>query len=303
MSKLTVEDDGSATRLAALEACEQRIFIAYRRGLDATCAIAKELVTITDSELWRARDYEKFDDYVADKLHIDGRTADRMIRTWHSRGFLEQAGVELPFNESLIAELSVLPMERQADVWQGLVRVCEREDKPITANTVRKAVEVERDRLAATPAAASEKSAPPAQRRGVQSELHIDDDEETDKSQKAAPAPPRFSDEGERALARIAKHCGDATVKAILSGNVQMTESTVLKWAEQEDVMLRNLRYYLMDLRWHIGRALAHERRLVDGDSTLDQLVLLARVRGGQVTIQHNDFLVSLQQVAAKSVA
>jgi hypothetical protein len=301
MSKLTVQDDGSATRLAALEACEQRIFIAYRRGLDATCAIAKELVAITEDQLWRARDYENFDDYVADRLHIDGRTADRMIRTWNSRALLEQAGIELPFNESLIAELSVLPMERQADVWQGLVRVCEREDKPITANTVRKAVEVERDRLAATPAATP---APPAQRRGVQSELHIDDDEGTDKSQRAAPAIPQFSDEGERALARIAKHCGDATVEAILAGHVQMTESTVLKWAEQEDVMLRNLRYYLMDLRWHIGRALAYERRLVDGDSTLDQMILLARVRGGQVTIQHNDFVISLQQqIAAKSAA
>lgn len=308
MSKLTVQDDGSATQLAALEVCEQHIFMAYRRGLDATCDIAKELVIISDQELWRARNYEKFDAYVAKELNLDVRTAERMMRIWRSRALLEEAGVELPFNETLIAELGALPPERQSDIWQGIVRVCERDDKPITASTVRKAVEIERDRLAALPPPPSQEkpaAAAPGQRRGVESELRVGDEEQKEQrgggdGDKAKPATtPQFSDEAERALARIARHCGEAVVKAILSGNLPMSQSTLLKWAEQEDSLLRNLRYYLVDLRWTLGKAMAHERKLVDGDSTLDQMILLAKVRGGSVTIKHNDFLVSIKQEVA----
>src|SRR4029077_847975 len=127
-------------RKAALDECELKIVTAFRRGLEATCSIARELHKILRDELYKAKTQE-FKDYLREYLKIDERSFRRIIAISQTVDQLKEAGLELPANESQAAELSRLQPPLRPKIWLELITKAEREDKNLTLDEVRRAVE------------------------------------------------------------------------------------------------------------------------------------------------------------------
>jgi hypothetical protein len=271
MNQLTLAKDEE--RKVQLEACENRIFSAFRRGLEATCDIGKELRTIEADTLYDVRGYQNLIPYAERELRMDERSVRRSMNILSVIERLEGSGVQLPSNESQLIELARLPDERVLPVWERLVKTCDKKDVPITIFRVREAVNLD------------EEPAKPA-RGGVQANISLDETEP-------------LTEAGEKALARIRRICGEDIAKAIESGAVTLPEKALIKWAELKDQLMRNLVYYIIDQRWTVAQAIAYEEKKITGHSTLEDMILLARARGGHVAIQHDEFLVTIERAAA----
>jgi hypothetical protein len=272
MNQLTLAKDEE--RKVRLEACESRIFSAFRRGLEATCDIGKELRTIEAETLYDVRGYEELMPYAERELRMDERSVRRSMNILSVIERLEGSDIQLPSNESQLIELAKLPDERVLPVWERLVKTCDKKDVPITIFRIREAVNLD------------EEPAKPAPRGGVQANISLDETEP-------------LTEAGEKALARIRRICGEDIAKAIESGVVTLPEKALIKWAELKDQLMRNLVYYIIDQRWTVAQAIAYEDKKITGDSTLEDMILLARARGGHVAIQHNEFLVTVDRAAA----
>lgn len=252
-----------------LEACEAKIFSAFRRGLEATCDIGKELRKIDARRLYEVRGYDDILPYAKRELRMDEGAVTRSMDILTVIELLEKAGAPLPSNESQLVELARLPETRVVEVWERLVDTCDKEDVPITTKRIRVAVNLDDDQ-------------PPA-RKGVA--VSLDDIE-----------PEALSEAGERALARIARVCGLEVAEAIRTGVRTVSERAMIKWAEQKDHEMRGLVYYVIDQGWSVGDALVYESKTVNGNSTLDQMAMRARARGGHLAIRHEEFLVKLDR-------
>jgi hypothetical protein len=280
-------EDNSA-RLAELEACEKRIFIALRRSMEITNAIAKELITIRDKALWLAREYKSFKDYVANGLGLDFRSAFRITGISGTLALLDEAGLEIPANETIVAELGRLPEQYRLEVWQTTVEQCAKENQPVTAQIMHKtinAIQAEQRTLFGQQAI----SAKDGERAGVAVDVNLEEE---------AKPTIQLSDDGEIALDRIKRWCGEETAKAILSGNLPISERELIKWAEQDEQVARNLRYYIVEQRWSLQSAINYENKLINSKSTLEQMINFAIARGGRLAIRHNDFRITIERVA-----
>jgi hypothetical protein len=163
---------------------------------------------------------------------------------------------------------------------------------------VRIAVEQEQRRTATK----ESKPAPRSRRRsGVRTPLDKDEDKNkgngeqgkdkpTETKAEGVPDRIRLTGEGEKALDRIRALCGEETAVGIETCSVAISERELIKWADQSDTIVKNLAHYIVDLRWSVRKALDYEERIIDGESTLSQLIVLARARGGSVTIEHKDY-------------
>src|SRR6266481_1832510 len=136
-------------RLVLLEECEHRIMSAYRKGMEATEAIARELRTINDQELYRDRECKTFELYVLKYCRISVDTAQQMIAVLRTNDLLREAGLALPANQSQAAELARLEPDQQVIVWQRLLDGESQSEMPLTASIVKKQVDLARS---ATPA-------------------------------------------------------------------------------------------------------------------------------------------------------
>ena len=106
-----------------------------------------------------------------------------------------------------------------------------------------------------------------------------------------------LSEEGERALSKIRRVCGETVATAIENGSLQLAEKSILKWAEQTNDLMQNLIHYVVDLRWSVKDALAYEEKIPTGSTTLDAIVVLARARGGRFVIKHQDFKITIERM------
>ena len=273
MNQLSLSDN---ERMVELEACESRIFGALRRGLEATCDVAKELLTIDAGKLYELRGHENLKAYADEELRLDEKAVSRSIACLEIIERLENAGIELPSNESQLIELARLPDEQVVPVWEKLISACERKDVPVTVLRVREAVKLDLER---PPAAAP--------RPGVKV--------------KFADEPEPLSEEGERALARIKRVCGEEVAGAIdpQSGARPISERAIIRWAELRDDQMRGLVYYVIDQAWSVSEAINYEERAVNARSTLGEIALRARARGGRLAIQHEEFLVTVDKHVA----
>jgi hypothetical protein len=240
------------------------------------------------------RAYESFSRYVEEYMQCDRHTIDRIIELSQIAQLIEGAGLRLPANETLLRELTKLEPERQKIIWQAITEGFESDE--ITPKIVRIAVEQELKRQ-------SSPSAPETKEQkiqsGVRTALDMDNGEkEEGQTQEAPAAQPKavapgritLTQEGEDALDRIRALCGDRTAEGIEKGYVSISERELIKWADQSDVTVRNLQHYICELRWSVRKALDYEERIIDGESTLNQLIVLARARGGRAIIEHQDY-------------
>jgi hypothetical protein len=286
-------------RMIALEQSEKRILDACRRTIEMTQVIAKELARIETGELFTELGYKFFSHYVEERLHMSIRTAQRIKDISATIDQLEKEGLKLPYNDTQTAELLKLEPGRRSIVWRDLLDACETTEKPLTMYAVRTAVELdlEKAREIAAPTGARV-AAPPEE--GVEIDLNGKPATETPAPERPRRASPRItlSDDGELALEKIRRHCGESVARAIESGNVPLTEKDLIRWADSNEILIRNLAHYVIDLRWTVARAIAFEDRIVDSDTTVSQLIILATARGGSVTIQHNDFQIIINRIA-----
>lgn len=245
-----------------LELREVKIRKALHRGFELTRDIARALIEIEQGKLYEAKDYGSFRQYVIGEL-MDYRSAVRFIAAEQTMALLEHNGIErLPANESQAAELARLPEDNRVEAWQSLISEA---DEP-TVIDVRRLVEKKI-------------------KQGINAEPDADIEIDLDGEQERR----TLSEQGERALDRIREICGDSIAKGIEHGTIDITESDIIHWAEQRDDTVRNLAYYIIDLRWRLNKALAYEDKIVDDHTTIKDLLTFACARGGRIAIQLKD--------------
>lgn len=282
-------------RLILLEECEQKIMSAFRRGMEATEVIARELRKIDDQELFRDKGCETFNNYILKYSRISVDTANRMMAVSRTNDLLREAGLRLPDNETQAAELARLEPQQQVIVWERLLEGERQTEMPLTASIVKKQVELARS---ATPA-------PP--RSGVNVTLNLDDGETKTKDNGApkkmtpaakVPAKVVFTGEGEAALERVRRLCGDPVGNAIANGNLPISERDLLKWSEEDDDMVETLAHYISNLRWTVTQALKFENQTINEATTVGDLMKLAKARDGRYLFSTDYVKVAVELVA-----
>jgi len=99
-----------------------------------------------------------------------------------------------------------------------------------------------------------------------------------------------LSEKGEEALARIKALCGNTIAKAIRQKtNEKLTEDSLRKWADQDDDTVKELPRYVIDKTWGVRKALNYISQIVEGDTEVDELVLMARDREGHFAGRYED--------------
>jgi hypothetical protein len=301
MNQKALTTQEGPSRFALLQELESSITTAFRRGLNAAISMGNDFDQIREKELYRERSYESFGKYVEEHFGMSRQTAERLIGISRTARLIQDAGLMLPTSEAQIVELAKLEPERQKIIWKLILD--EFPEKEITTKIVRLAVEQEERRSQSTSKSSEEDEPKPATRgvatRGVQTALDMDNgQQDAAKDAPKQPTPTKtvvpgritLTQEGEDALDRIRALCGDTTAEGIEKGNVSISERDLIKWAEQSDVVVRNLEHYICNLRWSVRKALEYEERIIDGESTLNQLIVLARARGGRAIIEHQDY-------------
>jgi hypothetical protein len=171
--------------------------------------------------------------------------------------------------------LARLDDETQPLVWQRLLTLRDKDpEKPITVDRVRAAVEFE---LAAKPA-----------RAGVTTTLDLAGNGAADTSTI------RLSADGERALNRIRRLCGDPIADSIVRLNIVISERDLIKWSEQDDATVRRLAYYIAQ-RWSVTKALAFENRDLNGMTTINDMIALACARGGTLELTYQKAKITVE--------
>lgn len=260
-------------RLRQFRDCESKIRKACLRGRDLTREIAQQLILIREHELWRAVRTEygfechNFGEYVEHVLGWEQDAVSRYMRAEATFQLLQAAKLSLPENESQAVALASLDDERQPDVWKRVIDTAEKHQREITVVLVRQAVEQEQEEQRAEE---REKAA-----RNKSKGIKIDMDDGSGQLS--------LSERGEEALARIRAICGDEVADSLLDKTIPITEDALRLWGEQEDAdTVKNLEYYVVNKGWKVRKALNYMSDLIDGDTTIDELMLMARDRKGQ---------------------
>jgi hypothetical protein len=285
----------SKERLLALEQCELKIATNLKRTQDATVAIGRELYKIKSEKLYEERGYEAWADYITATLPFEPRSTERIIGISLTVDRIKKAGLALPDNESMAAELSRLDAERQTEVWGQILDAQARRSQPLTSRGVRAIVDQIED--AQAKAAAKE-------RTGVKTDLDLDSGDAngekaaapaTGSGKKRVPDEVTFTEEGEAALERIRRLAGDEAADAIRYLRVPISERDLLKWAEQDDDLVASLAYYLIEQRWSIAKALGFESQAIGPATPFGKVIERAEARGGNLAIDYLDEKVVVQ--------
>jgi hypothetical protein len=285
-------------RFAKLQECERRIEGLCRRTVQDARAIGRELMTIRDEELYRESlridgqiGYDTWTDYVEIELEWDPRAVQRLINISLCAANLEAAGLELPRNESQIAELARLPAAEQAPTYEEIIAKCEKADLPLT-------IQIIHDRVAQKTVANGEPvKAPqkPRPRKKKAKEGIIVPDMNEDLAVAAASPPETtaknrltLDDRGERALLKIKRLCGESTGQALEWLVVPITQKDLERWADLDDEMVKLMAHYIVNMRWTLSQALKYEHRSEDADrsTTIEELINWAHSRGGYYALQ-----------------
>ena len=219
---------------------------------------------------------------------MDIRTYRRIVAVSQTVAQLQDAGLALPANQTQAEELSRLDPGLRAKIWNSLVIQAETEDKALTTEDIRRAVDL------------VEKQVPQAARPAqVTAGIEVDMDQEN--GSQPPPAKPQAQEEGqlvltekgEAALSRIKKICGAQIAKAIEDGTIAMTERDIRNWAEYDDAMMRTLVYYIVN-RWTLSKAVAFEAREIQESTDVRDLITIASARGGSARVNFGKAKISV---------
>jgi hypothetical protein len=266
-----MENQLSAKR-SRLQEIEHTIREGIAQGRRAIRQIGAGFAKIQTQELWQAAG-EEFHDFYAYAYYAFGMerwNVNYAINAERTFALLERAHLRPPLNESQAAALAGLNEEQQLAVWRRVVEECERAELGITVARIRDAVRQERQ------------NGPPAG-AGVDVDLGAEDELS-------------LTEKGEEALARINALCGPAIESAIRHRrNDKITEDAVCLWAAQDDDTVIALPEYVFDRHWTVRKALNYLSQLIEGDTEIDELVLMARNRSGRFVGKYADARITIE--------
>ena len=278
--------------MTALEDSENKIKSAFRRGLEATCVIAKELHKIYASEAYTLIS-ETWADYIKIRLNMDIRSYRRIIGVSQTIAQLQDAGLALPANQNQAEELSRLDPQLRAKIWNHLVVQAERDDRTLTAEDIKRAVD---EAVEVAGKAQVNAKAPPA---GIEIDMDDKDNGASPPAKKPKPEVQEgqliLTEKGEAALNRIRKICGEEIADAIQSGAKAMTEREIRNWAEYDEAMVRTLTYYVIDKNWPLSKAVAFEQREIQESTDVSELIMIASARGGSARVNFNKAKITIE--------
>ena len=239
-------------RHQALVNAKNIIMSACRRGLEATCEIAEQLHLIDEESLYLDAGYFSMQEYAQKELLLNRQTMDRIRRVAETIELLREAQLQLPDNESQLAELIPLLPEERPQAWQDILSRKEWKDQPVTTKIVRdyvKAVKARRPRLAQ-----------PAKN-----------------GEKIEVAPFKISEAAEEALERIGRICGKDIADKIVNQEIVISERLLIKWAEQDNWIMEKIAYYMMNEGCTLAEALRKEDEYINDKTTISDLIVMAR--------------------------
>lgn len=229
---------------------------------------------------------EDFNEFVTDYLNINIATYRRIIAVSQTVHQLQEAGLELPANETQVAELARLDPPIRARVWNELMIRAEKEDKVLTVEDIRRAVEV-----AEQAALTRDTRGPSDADHGVEVDLEDTNGNEPPAAKKKAPVQEAvlvLTEKGEAALSRVRKVCGEEIANAIASGTKAMTERDLRNWAEYDNEMMRQLVFFVFDQNYPLTKAVNFISKGIDDSTDVHDLILIASSRGGTAMINHD---------------
>jgi hypothetical protein len=275
------------TRHEQLADAERRIQQASRDTVDSIRIIGHELTRIEEEQLFEVMGRNDFQEYVEVHLRLDYRMARAWMRASEALTILDQQKLQLPYNQSQVLELSKLTKpEILVGVWQKILDFCDRENRQLTFDMVRTAVEAQRKKAHQFQTRARKKAPEPV-KKGIDIDLSdVNGAEEIKKSP--------WSEAGEKALNRIRRLCGDDIADAVNEGNPKVPEKDLIKWAEQEAESVKALAYWIVIKGWTLRKALSYDES-IDAETSVAKLIDLARSRGGRVNVQFEDAKITIE--------
>ena len=290
----------TAQRRLELEKCENDIKSSARKTTDEIAKMGAALYRIRQEELWpaKAEELDNSEDgwvnYVENYLGLDIYNAWRCIQVYQVSERLKGSGLMLPDNESQAIELSRAPEARQIPIWQSVVETSEEKDKSVTVRVIKAAVAADQreQQKAGKPISPPKGGIPKASAaKGVTVTLSDDDDGEKEQPER----PPRFSETGEAAIDKIRSVCGKPVAEAIYEGRLRIPQRDLIEWAEQEEQLIHTLAHYIVELRWTLKKAMQYEAELIHDQTTVTDLLLLTRARGGKYAFSFLDGRFTIQ--------
>lgn len=274
MSTTTLVKDADS-RHEALDQCELKIAKASRDTVESIRVIGHELIKIETEALHEAYNGCDFKDYVEIRLRFDYKMARVWMRACLALDAIDAEKLQLPYNQSQVIELAKLSNDDLLPTWMAVLDHADKERKSVTYELVKAAVDSRRtstqERHTRVHRHKPQLNAP----KGIDVDLGSTNGEAVRTSV--------WSEEGERALNRIRRLCGDAVADAIDRGQPKITESDLLRWADEEDEMVKNLAYWMViGHRWTLRKALQYEETSIDLKTTVGDLADRARARGGE---------------------
>jgi len=269
-------------RLVSLAECERKISTFMRRGIEATVGIGQQLLKIYTMELYKEKGYETLYKYCTEELQFDPRSVGRMMGIADSAKIFKDHGIELPANESQVAELTRLEPDQQPLVWERVQQLALADERSITAQLVRDAVDYRlRELEQAAPATKPNRSAKNAlEEPDLDLGSNVSGQAPAASSGPAEP-PPRITltEEGEAALERIRRLCGEGVADAIEHLRVLISERELKLWAEQDNP--QDLTHYVMNERWTVSKTIGFINQIVNERTPVGRLITMAMANKG----------------------
>lgn len=276
------------TRHEQLAESERRIQQATRDTVESIRIIGAELTRIEDEELYEVLGRNDFQEYVEIHLKFDYRMARAWMRASQALGLLHQQKLQLPYNQSQVLELAKLKEpEVLVGVWKKILDFCDKENKVPTFELVRDTVEAQRKKTNEFQTRARFKTTTTKPVKGIEIDLG-------DVNGAEAKPSSTLTEDGEKALNRIRRLCGDDIADAIREHNPKVPEKDLITWAQQDVEVVKTLAYWIVIKRWSLKKALAYDES-VDAETTVEKLIDLARSRGGRVSVQLEEARITIE--------
>jgi hypothetical protein len=282
---ILVEKDATKNRHDALAECELKIARASTDTVESIRIIGKELLKIEKEELFECMGKNTFDEYVEHCLRIDYRLARSWMRASPILEALKSQKLQLPYSQSQVLELiKIKDMETMMGLWRRILDYCDKEQAVASYDMVRGAVEKERTKTGERLTRARKPSAPAP---GIDIDLSQPNGEVVRESV--------WSEEGEKALNRIRRFCGNPIADAVNNGNPKVLERDLILWSQAEPDMIKNLAYWIVIKRWTYRKAVLFEETAFNMSTTVETLRDVAKSRGGRAYAEIEDVKITVE--------
>jgi hypothetical protein len=288
MSNTILAEKDAKTRHDALAECELKIARASTDTVESIRIIGKELLKIEKEQLFEVMGKNDFREYVEHCLRIDYGLARSWMRASPVLEALKGQKLQLPYSQSQVIELiKIKDTETMMGLWRRILDYCDKEQVSASYDMVRGAVEKERTKTGERLTRARKPSAPAP---GITIDLG-----ETQQPNGAVVRESVWSEEGEKALNRIRRFCGDPIADAVNVGNPKILERDLIAWSQAEPDMIKNLSYWIVIKRWTYRKAVLFEETAFNMSTTVETLRDVAKSRGGRAYAEIEDVKITVE--------